>query len=148
MWKANTVGERLRMLRGKRSLATFAEGLGIHPNTLSCYENDRRRPDTEFLTRLCKREGVEPNWILGFSDVKKSEPLPYRPLVLQSVAAEIARQAPLHTASRLGKLMTLAYERAVVSGASRRQVEQIVRDLVELLSSTDSYEDGIDRIAC
>ena len=40
-----TLGKRIRMVRGDRTIANFVESYGICPNTLMNYESDRRKPD-------------------------------------------------------------------------------------------------------
>lgn len=56
-----TLGKRIRMVRGDRTIANFVESYGICPNTLMNYESDRRKPDASFLAKLCELESVEPN---------------------------------------------------------------------------------------
>ncbi|ORJ57480.1 helix-turn-helix domain-containing protein [Geothermobacter hydrogeniphilus] len=150
-----TLGKRIRQVRGNRKISAFIEGYGICPNTLMNYEADRRRPDAAFLMRLCEREGVEPNWLLGFKDAG-DESVTYKRHVLEMVAAETARRATFQVGPKMGKLLTLAYERAVMTNAGRRQVEEIVRDLLEFLDGCESEElerpesldDPLSQIAC
>lgn len=40
----NNVGERLRRLRGDRTLKEVAEAVGITPSALGMYEQNRRNP--------------------------------------------------------------------------------------------------------
>lgn len=129
-----TLGKRIRMVRGDRTIARFVEGYGICPNTLMNYEADRRKPDAAFLTKLCKTEGVEPNWLLGLQETAAVE-IQYKRNVLEMVAVEANKLAPLQIGPKLGKLLTLAYERAVMTHAGKNQVETIVRDLLEFLDS-------------
>jgi phage repressor protein C with HTH and peptisase S24 domain len=58
------ISERIKILRGKEAIATFAKAMGIHRNTLPRYESGERTPDGDFLARLCSRSGVEPAWLL------------------------------------------------------------------------------------
>lgn len=41
------IGERLKALRGSRSLREVSEATGIKPTTLSNYENGARRPSDD-----------------------------------------------------------------------------------------------------
>ncbi len=129
-----TLGKRIRTIRGGRTIASFVNGYGICPNTLMNYEADRRKPDAAFLTSLCEREGVEPNWLLGFQETASVE-IQYRRNVLEMVAVEATQLAPFQIGSKIGKLLTLAYERAVITHAGKNQVEIIVRELLEFLDS-------------
>lgn len=62
-----SLGEKIRKVRGKRTAAEFVEGFEICPNTLFNYEAGRRVPDAGFLKLLCEREGVDPAWLLGIA---------------------------------------------------------------------------------
>lgn len=129
-----TLGKRIRMIRGDRTIASFVEGYGICPNTLMNYEADRRKPDAAFLVRLCEMEGVEPNWLLGLQQTTGVE-IEYKRNVLEMVAVEATKLAPFQIGPKIGKLLTLAYERAVITHAGKNQVETIVRELLEFLDS-------------
>lgn len=48
----NSIGSRIRNIRGKESRSSFAEKLNIGTATLQRYEGDERSPDIEFLTKL------------------------------------------------------------------------------------------------
>lgn len=129
-----TLGKRIRMIRGDRTIGSFVENYGICANTLMNYEADRRKPDAAFLTRLCELEGVEPNWLLGFPETSGVE-IQYKRNVLEMVAVEATKLAPFQIGPKIGKLLTLAYERAAMTHASKNQVETIVRELLEFLDS-------------
>jgi transcriptional regulator with XRE-family HTH domain len=149
-----TLGQKIRSIRGDRTIANFVEGYGICPNTLMNYEAERRKPDAEFLTRICEREGVEPNWLLGINETC-GQGVQYKRSVLEMVADEAVRQVTFHIGSKMGKLLTLAYERAVISNAGKRQIEEIVRELLDLLDSHGTKEksnrkqhEGQSQLAC
>jgi len=59
-----TLGQRLRSLRGRKPRDIFATELGIHKNTLARYESDERRPDASFLRQLCDYCNVASDWLL------------------------------------------------------------------------------------
>lgn len=59
-----SLGERIRALRGDRSRDSFAGELGIHKNTLARYEAGHRMPDAALLQRLCRMARVPPAWLL------------------------------------------------------------------------------------
>ncbi len=61
---ANDFGERIRLVRGGKSLTEFAAGFGIHKNTLARYEKGESLPDAGFLAKLCDIYRVNPSWIL------------------------------------------------------------------------------------
>lgn len=129
-----TLGKRIRIVRGERTIHSFIKKYGICSNTLINYEADRRKPDSDFLSKLCEKEGIEPNWLLGFQDEAARDSV-YKRTLLEMVADEATRQATFHIGPKMGKLLTLAYERALVSKADKRQIEEIVSELLELLDS-------------
>ena len=47
-----TTGEKLKKLRGEKSIASVSVELGISPSPLSMYENDERTPRDEIKIRL------------------------------------------------------------------------------------------------
>ncbi len=49
-----TVGERLRRLRGKKTVVEVAEACNISPSALSMYENGERTPRDEIKVTLAK----------------------------------------------------------------------------------------------
>jgi len=49
-----TVGERLRRLRGKRTVTEVAGACNISPSALSMYENGERTPRDEIKVTLAK----------------------------------------------------------------------------------------------
>lgn len=49
-----TTGEKLKKLRGGRSIAETAEAIGIPASTLSMYERDERTPRDSVKIQLAK----------------------------------------------------------------------------------------------
>ena len=49
-----TVGERLRRLRGNKTVTEVAEACNISPSALSMYENGERTPRDEIKVTLAK----------------------------------------------------------------------------------------------
>jgi transcriptional regulator with XRE-family HTH domain len=58
------LGERIRELRGTLSIGEFSDMFSIHRNTLPAYENGKTSPNAKFLTALCEKYNVQPNWLL------------------------------------------------------------------------------------
>lgn len=58
------IGDRIRQIRGRRSRAEFAEGLGIHPQTLYMYEKGKRVVDVELVRGLCEKFNVSVEWLI------------------------------------------------------------------------------------
>ncbi|MBU1564366.1 MAG: helix-turn-helix domain-containing protein [Proteobacteria bacterium] len=56
--------ERLKVLRGDLTQATFAQKFDIHRNTISRYESGDGAPDGEFLKTLCRYYNLNSEWLL------------------------------------------------------------------------------------
>lgn len=52
------IGERLRALRGDRTLAEVANALGVSSMAVSLWENGKRIPSDEVKARIAKYYGV------------------------------------------------------------------------------------------
>lgn len=61
---SNTLGERLRKVRGTQSREAFSSQFFIHRNTLAAWEKGNTAPDGNFLRELCERYSLNPSWLL------------------------------------------------------------------------------------
>lgn len=52
------IGERLRTLRGDRTLAEVADTLGVSSMAVSLWENGKRTPNDEMKTKIARYYGV------------------------------------------------------------------------------------------
>jgi|GEM_PF-2494572 len=66
-------GERLRLLRGRRSQKRIAEELGIPPTTLSTLENQENLPRGEMLEKLANYFGVQVSYFFPTEPTKPSD---------------------------------------------------------------------------
>lgn len=64
----HTIGERLKALRGNRSLTEMAELLGVSRARYSHWENNRRSPDLGMVADIAKTLGVSTDYLLGRTD--------------------------------------------------------------------------------
>lgn len=127
----NQMGERLRIVRGARTLEEFAKLFSIHKNTLANYEKGGRSPDAQFLMALCRAEDVDPGWLLGKADGRPS----YRRELLEKTANTLSGMLPPSLGGRSGKLLVNLYERVEALGeeAQEEQIREIAQGLLELL---------------
>jgi transcriptional regulator with XRE-family HTH domain len=58
-----TIGDRLKIVRGKVSRELFASKFGVHRNTLARWESNDGTPEFSFVQKLAG-EGFSPNWLL------------------------------------------------------------------------------------
>lgn len=70
-----TVGDRLKQVRGKMSQVDFAASLGIGRTSLINYEKNERPLDATLLTRLWELYGVDTLWLLTGVNTRATEPL-------------------------------------------------------------------------
>ncbi|WP_054301499.1 helix-turn-helix domain-containing protein [Gemmobacter sp. LW-1] len=66
------IGERLREVRGERTLAEFTQRLGLARTTWSNYEAGRRLPSHEVMQLLERVEGVPPDRILPSAELTRT----------------------------------------------------------------------------
>ncbi|NDV20941.1 helix-turn-helix domain-containing protein [Pseudodesulfovibrio sp. JC047] len=59
-----TVGDRIRTIRGGVSQKEFAEKYGLNRNTLARYEKGDNDPSASFLKALIEDYGLDANWLL------------------------------------------------------------------------------------
>lgn len=59
-----TTGERLRSLRGKKSLAEMGAELGVTATQLSRIENEKSAPSLELATKICELYQVSMDWLI------------------------------------------------------------------------------------
>jgi len=59
-----TLGDRLKILRGNISQATLADRLGIPQTTWSNYEKNKNKPDFALIDQLCIEFKVGADWLL------------------------------------------------------------------------------------
>lgn len=60
----DSLGKRIRRLRGARSQATYAAQLGISKGALGSYERDSNSPNALVLSAICTQESVSADWLL------------------------------------------------------------------------------------
>ncbi len=72
--------ERMRELRGDRSLDDVAQQIGLNRATLGYYETGKRHPDAEILKRIADFYGVSLDYLVGISETKT------RDIDIQSIA--------------------------------------------------------------
>lgn len=59
-----SLGERLKIARGKITQTDFSAELGVSKNTYVRYERDQRIPDAELLSVICQKFNINPSWLL------------------------------------------------------------------------------------
>lgn len=69
---SETIGQRIRTVRGGRGVAEIAEALGVNRKTITRWEADEALPDGKSLLALKEQFGADPAWILTGSGVAQT----------------------------------------------------------------------------
>ena len=62
--------QRLKSLRGDKTLDIASSEIGVSRVTLGYYESGERKPDIEILLKIANYYNVTPDYLLGLTDVK------------------------------------------------------------------------------
>lgn len=127
------VGERIRMARGHRTQAEFADMIGVSRSSLSNYEAGRQLPSGDVLERIAASVNMTPEWILAGqpgSEPVQLDDQQYKPSdisalwtgfdFLTSSGKETARQVII---------MSLKNRVSSLSLEHRKQILQLIRDI-------------------
>lgn len=60
----NTIGDRVRSLRGRKTLAEFAENLGVGGSQISAIETGRSKMSFELAERICDIYNCTMDWLI------------------------------------------------------------------------------------
>jgi transcriptional regulator with XRE-family HTH domain len=60
----NTLGSRIRFLRGRLSQEVFSAQVGVSKATLGGYERDENLPNTDVALKICRQANVSVLWLL------------------------------------------------------------------------------------
>lgn len=66
----NIFSERLKELRGKKTLQEVADSIGITRVAMGYYEKGERKPDIEILYKIADFYKVSADYLIGITDVK------------------------------------------------------------------------------
>lgn len=61
---AESLGQRIKLVRGKISQDVFAVTIGVSRGSLSAYERDESQPAAEVLKEICTKYKVSADWLL------------------------------------------------------------------------------------
>lgn len=145
---AETIGGRIRMVRGDIRQPDFATRLGVDKNTVGRYERGERQPDADFLRKLCAL-GYNGHWLLtgegprlsdGSTPTAAGEPRAAE-INGDALTGAIAAVEELLTARNLtlpaekkGKLIALVYKQLTRNGAEGQIERGLINDLLDLAS--------------
>lgn len=111
-----TVGGRIRAIRGTRGVAEFADALGVNRKTVARWEADEALPDGASLLALNEKFGADAGWVL----TGKGEP----PSDSTLTTDERELLALYRAASLTGKMAAVGALQGAV-GASQPKAKQV-----------------------
>ena len=137
----DTLGDRLKFLRGGQSQAAFAALLGIPQVTLGNYERNRNEPRFELIRTICLHFGINVEWLLfGTGPMRPEE-------------AETGKEDEMETGARLRALVRerrLADEERRLLDAERRSLSEenrrLYREKAELLERNADLRERVARL--
>lgn len=135
-----TLGDRIKIIRGETSQTQFSSSLGITQTKLSRYERNTTPPEIDFLVRLSRRYAVSLDWLLlGNGCTESSRPSDGGDANIQSeLAAERAERRELTAENR-----KLYREKE----ALYKEREALFREIGELREKIARLEERKSRIA-
>jgi len=127
-----SIGERIRKLRGKESVTSFSNKIGVHRNTLPRYESGERKPDTDFIATLCREYQVSPTWLLLGEGPK--ELAPYQADAAIDNAKVLLDNDPEARKRQAGRIKDCG----VLMRQSRQEAEALFTDIATALGLDES----------
>lgn len=131
---AETIGDRIRLVRGASSQKEFASVLGVHEQTLGKYERDKLVPGGDILAVIHEKCGVDINWLLtGQGQMRREEG------VLDPACSSAAFEAQAVAAAFYGQVLeqvAAVYKECGVT-ASLAQIGAEAAEIAGDLSSPD-----------
>lgn len=70
VFSINKFSDRLKKLRGKKTLQEVADAIGLTRVAMGYYEKGERKPDVEMLYKIASYYQVSADYLIGLSDVK------------------------------------------------------------------------------
>ena len=71
----NTIGDRVRSLRGRKTLAEFAENLGVGGSQISAIETGRSKMSFELAERICDIYSCTMDWLIRGVGTRDGSPV-------------------------------------------------------------------------
>lgn len=135
-----TLGDRIKIIRGETSQTQFSSSLGITQTKLSRYERNTTPPEIDFLVRLSRQYAVSLDWLLlGNGCSESSRPSDGDDANMQTeLAAERAERRELTAENR-----KLYREKEVLY----KEREALLREIGELREKIARLEERKCRIA-
>ncbi|MGE5514604.1 MAG: helix-turn-helix domain-containing protein [Bacteroidota bacterium] len=138
---AETIADRMRMVRGTESQDDFSDLLGVSKDTVGKYERNKIKPGAEVLMALRQKRGVDINWLLTGERAQDPAASSLHQLNHDALAGAIAAVEDLLVERNLAlappkkaKLISLVYNQLTKSDADVQTRRALISDLLDLAS--------------
>lgn len=128
----DTIGNRLKQVRGKLSGEQFAAQFGLNAQTIYRYERGTRKPGTKFLQMVANKTGVSLEWLIagdGTSSLPLLDGKKESFSIIDRSANSLDRQDSCTQCARLESRLEKMEERLEALEQERREVSTENRQL-------------------
>lgn len=128
----DTIGSRLKRVRGKLSGEQFAALFGLNAQTIYRYERGARKPGTDFLQMVANKTGANLEWLIAGEGEPDLSPLEISPESLPSIsrsAEPLNKHEPCPQCAKLESRLEKMEERLEILEQERREVSTENRQL-------------------
>lgn len=116
----STLGQRIKLARGKQSQGAFAQAIQVSKGALGFYERDINLPNSEVVLKICSVSGVNIEWLLtGLGPMRKGE-VPVGPHEPAAAPAAAGAQEDFRCARLEEKLDRVERQRDELMDENRR----------------------------
>lgn len=147
----NTLGDRLKQLRGNTRQADLAAALGMAQTTLSNYETGRNEPSIEVLRTFVSHFSVNLRWLMfGEGPIREGEDAEPKSAEPLSSGQAITQPREESFAKLERELELEREERRELAAENRRlyrEKEELLKELGELRATVARLEERKNRLA-
>lgn len=147
----NTLGERLKHLRGSTRQADLAATLGMAQTTLSNYETGRNEPSIEVIRMLVSHFSVSLRWLMfGEGPIREGEDAESKGTEPSSLGQTLTPPGEGSFAKLERELELEREERRELAAENRRlyrEKEELLKELGELGATVARLEERKSRLA-
>ncbi|MFG6369571.1 MAG: helix-turn-helix transcriptional regulator [Lachnospiraceae bacterium] len=135
----NIFSERLKKLRGKKTLQEVSDAIGITRVAMGYYEKGERKPDIEILYKIADFYKVSTDYLIGITDVKTSDI--ETKTIVNSIGLSESAINVLHTEMNIGHKRMIKALNLLICDMYYRAEGRQYRPFVELFANYLEFQD-------
>lgn len=86
----NTIGSRIKFVRGKESQESFATKIGVSKGSLGGYERDENSPSADAVLKICSGADISVEWLMtGKGSMRPEDASPSGPGLNKAVLLDV-----------------------------------------------------------